>query len=339
VSRVKEIAKIAFYSILIWLVLRTFFIEAFVIPTGSMRLTLVEGDYIYVNKTAYGARLPITPLSVPFTHQQFYLSWIELPYWRVPGYTSVKHNDVVVFNYPMENEFPVDHRTFYVKRCVALPGDTLSIANSIVFINGTQLQQPPSVQHSYTVETDSTGLDSALIKKYNLIIKGTFSLNQRYEIILTDAMADTLQKKEHILSVTQNIMSADLYDENIFPNNATHKWNIDNWGTIIIPKENETVELNSYTICFYKRIIEVYENNTLIVNGDSILINNKQCSTYTFKMNYYFMMGDNRHDSHDSRIWGFVPENHIVGKASYILFSDNDELLPDSSSRFLKTIK
>ena len=231
-----------------------------------MRTTLLEGDYIVVNKLAYGARIPFTPLSLPFASSNAFLDFIQLPYLRLPGYTHVSRNDVIVFNLPSEKDVPIDERILYVKRCIALPGDSLKIEKGIVFINGQPLPIPDGVHDSI-------------------------------------------------------ISSKTFYNPNFFPNDPFIKWNLDYFGPLYIPRKGDSIKLNLRTLSIYRQIIEKYEGNKTRSMNDTIYIDNKKESFYTFKMNYYFALGDNRNNSIDSRIWGFLPETHIIGKASFILYT------------------
>jgi len=320
-----EWGKAALYAFLAWLFLRAFFFETFNIPSASMRRTLLEGDYIVVNKLAYGARLPITLLSFPFSQQKNYSDWIQVPYSRIWGFSEIERNDVVVFNFPIEDEFPIDHRTHYIKRCVGLPGDTLHITDRSVFINTKEIPFPEQVQYSYTVTSDSTGIDSATIADLGLEMKNEVPDLNRYFFLMTNAMADSLQKMKNILSVELNTQPSEYYESECFPSDYNFKWNVDNFGPIVIPKVGDSVLISTTNLPLYERVIVNYEKNDLKVKNDSVYVNGKFCKYYKFKMNYYFMMGDNRHSSNDSRVWGFVPEDHIVGKASFILLSLTDE--------------
>ncbi|MCW3071695.1 MAG: lepB [Bacteroidetes bacterium] len=237
-----------------------------------MQPTLVEGDRIFVNKLAYGPRIPITPLSLPSGNM--YVDW-QLPYMRLPGFSEVQRNDVIVFNYPMDDDLPVDHRKGYVKRCVAIPGDTLSIRDGIVKIASAFMLTPAHAPASDCVDPVQPFYDSSA------------------------------------------------YSPNFFPNSSFIKWNPDHFGPLYIPAAGASIVLNRNNILLYKRIIEQYEHNTLRTSNDSVFINEHYRVTYTFKMDYYFAMGDNRNNSLDSRFWGFVPEDHLIGKASYILTSSS----------------
>lgn len=285
-----------------------------------MEKGLLTGDFMLINKLSYGPRLPKTLLSLPFVNQRFYLTWIELPYLRLFGSPDVERNDVVVFNYPQETEYPVDHRSYFVKRCVALPGDSLRIENGIVYVNHQAADKDGMLQYNYHIKSDRL-LDSAFIAHYQLNEGGKISDNNDYSFTLTSALADTLKSRTYITSIEKNTEKKEMWDEFVFPYNNHYKWNVDNYGTLRIPAEGDTVHLDSLNLCFFERIITLYEGNTLDIKHDSVFINNEYTSTYVIQQNYYFMMGDNRHNSQDSRHWGFVPEDHIIGKATRLIYS------------------
>jgi len=281
---INKLVKIFFLAFLLWLVLHLFMFQILYVDSASMRNTLFEGDYIVVNKLAYGARLPNTPLSLPFSNSKSFLNWIHLPYIRIPGYTYISRKDVMVFNLPCDDKLPVDERELYVKRCIGLPGDILKIDSSRVFINN-ELQTEPS----------------------NLTKIG--------------------------------ISSRSFYNPNFFPNNPLLKWNLDYFGPLSIPKKGDSVKLTLNNIDLYRKIITTFENNKLEIKGTSIFINGINTSVYIFKMNYYFVLGDNRHNSIDSRYWGFVPEDHIIGKASMVLYSNATDSAALKTSRTFSFIK
>lgn len=229
-----------------------------------MNSTLVEGDYIVVNKLVYGSRIPMTPLSLPFGHT--YVDWIEIPYLRIFGFSEIKRNDIIVFNFPLETELPIDHRQEYVKRCIALAGDTLQIKNGRISVNGKWQKDVQTL----LVPLDENG--------------------KRTEI------------------------DSNVFNPAIFPNSSNFRWNADHFGPLVVPKEGTRVQLTTKNLVFYKQIIEVYEGNTFESKGGKFYINSVVQKSYVFKMDYYFVMGDNRSNSVDSRFWGFLPEDHLIGK-------------------------
>lgn len=316
-----------FWALLIVLLFRLIFFEAFTIPSSSMEGELLPGDYIVVSKSSYGARMPITPIAVPFTHRDLpfsenkrsYLRWIELPYYRLPGFTEIALNDVVVFNYPRDLEHPIDQREHYVKRCIALPGDTFEIKERMVFINGKTIVSPASVQYRYLITVDSSGITK--LDSIGIQFRGSLSGPGRYECELTTALADSIAGLSFVKSIELMLTRKGEHNPYIFPRSANFKWNQDNFGPVVIPAKGDTLKLSVDTLPLYTFLIRDYEKNKLYVKGDSVFINNAYASSYVVKQNYYFMMGDNRSMSEDSRAWGFLPEDHVAGKAVMILTS------------------
>lgn len=315
-----EWAKAIGISFLCVLILRTFFFEISPVRSPSMEKGLLTGDFMFINKLSYGPRLPQTLLSLPFVNQRFYSTLIELPYLRLFGSPDVERNDVVVFNYPQESEFPVDHRSYFVKRCVALPGDSFKIEQGVVYVNNQPGDEAAQLQYNYHVKSAAV-LDSAFMQRYQLYEGGKISDNNDYSFTLTDALADTLRSKTFITGIEKNTEKREMWDEFVFPFNSHYKWNVDHYGPLRVPAKGDTVQLDSLNLCFFERIITVYEGNTLELRHDSVFINEEFSPSYVLRMNYYFVMGDNRHNSQDSRHWGFVPEDHIIGKATRIIYS------------------
>jgi signal peptidase I len=321
------------------LLVRSFLFEISPVSSPSMEKTLLTGDYMVINKISYGPRLLKTLFSLPFINQNYYSDIVAFPYMRLFGTPDVDRNDVVVFNYPLEDEFPVDHRTYFVKRCVALPGDSFKIVDGMVYINGKLSDDANKLQFNYHIKSDEN-LDSIFTKRYQLEEGGKISDHNDYSFTLTNSLFDTLKSKIFITVIDRNKEGKNMWDEFVFPFNSHYKWNVDNYGTLKIPAKGDTVKIDSLNLCFFERIISAYEGNTLELKHDSIFINGQYRTDYVIKQNYFFMMGDNRHNSQDSRHWGFVPEDHIIGKASSILFS-NDKIHKGGLrwNRSFKTIK
>jgi signal peptidase I len=337
------------FAIIVATFVHTYFIQPYTIPTSSLEKSLLIGDFLFVSKMNYGARVPMTTValpmvhdSIPFTKNKSYLNWPQLPYIRIPGFQTISRTDIVVFNWPVDTVYrffdtskrraykPIDKKSNYVKRCVGIPGDSLSIKDGIVYIDGKILQLPERAkpQFSYAVALDGkTPIDFEYLLKDMDVTDGAGFKNEvaRDTVFfraLTAAGAERLKNVPGITSVTREIAKGIDESNNgkgVFPH--VQKWNSDNYGPIYIPQAGKTVALTSETLPFYKRIITDYENKKLQVNGSEIRIDGKTVTTYTFSQNYYWMMGDNRHNSEDSRYWGFVPEDHIVGKPIFIWMS------------------
>ena len=221
---------------------------------------------------------------------------------------------------------PVDRRDNYIKRCVALPGDSLRIINTQIYVNGKPQANFPNIQFRYLVRTDGSRINIRTLEKYDIYRSDVTDLgNGNFEIPMIPANAEEFEKFGNVLSVQKRIRPEGVYDSDVFPHNSRYQWNMDNFGTLWIPKKGVTVKLDTTNICFYERIITAYEGNKLKIQGADFFINDEKTDSYTFKMDYYWMMGDNRHDSLDSRFWGFVPEDHIVGAPRFVWLSLNKE--------------
>lgn len=362
-----------------------FFFQAFKIPSSSMESSLLTGDHLFVSKLAFGPRIPQTPLTIPFTHnvifgKESYSTLIQNDYRRLKGFRNVRRGDYVVFGFPdgdsvlvkapsedyytvcrlygkdyaVRNYGPViarpsDKKDHYVKRCVAVAGDTLTIVDGRVHINSEPQTVWPGVQSTYAVITNGTRINQKTLDRLGLNIAELYydeTLQGYPQMALTASMLEKVKACPNVTAVEEldDVYPPDYPDSYLmlFPFRENFRWTRDNYGPIWIPKAGITVKLNAEVLPLYERIIRDYEHNSLQVNADGrIIINGEETDEYTFSQDYYFMMGDNRHNSLDSRYWGFVPEDHIVGRPAVIwLSTDSSRSFPSNIRwrRFLKFV-
>jgi len=362
-TKVVEWVDAIIFAVIAATFIRLFFIEAYTIPTSSMEKSMMVGDYLFVSKTAYGPKLPNTPIAFPFVHHTMpftaatpsFSEVIHSKYRRLAGFGRIKNDDVVVFNFPegdtvatnaqdrsyyeLVRSFgrervitdkrsfgdiiyrPVDKRENYIKRCIAIPGDSLKLVGGQVYVNGKAQKDIPGLQAKYLVTIQGTSLNSSAMDKLDITQEDIDGSGSKMAILLTTEKVKKMDGMKFILSKEKITVQKEEREVNIFPSDAQYTWNLDNFGPIWIPKKGVTIVLTTQNLPIYRRIIDVYEENDLKVKDGVIYINGQAATTYTFKMDYYWMMGDNRYNSADSRYWGFVPEDHIVGKASFVWLS------------------
>lgn len=336
-SKLREWVDAIVFAVVAATIIRGLLFSAYAIPSGSMESSLLTGDYLFVSKISYGPRMPFTPISIPFTEPEVfgmktYWSGWQLPYMRLPGFGSPQKGDVVVFNKPEEIEKPIDARTTLIKRCQAAPGDKLQIIDAHVYINGKRAFEAPGQQTSYNVITDGTEINPQVLTDMSIEVTGQ-KMERMYEMIIPAAHLGEFKNLPFVKSVTPVVAQAGEYDQQVFPHSDKMKWNEDNFGPLVMPKRGMTIPLNDSTLTLYRTAMVNYEHNTVEGSGSNIVVNGKPASTYTFKMDYYWMMGDNRHNSLDSRFWGYVPEDHIIGKAMITFMST------DSTKSFVSKIR
>jgi len=416
------------FAIIAASIIRGYFIEAFTIPTSSLEKSLMVGDFLFVNKFAYGPKIPQTPLAFPFAHhtlpltesKKSYLEWLKLPYFRLPGFGTVKNDDIVVFNYPdgdtvalkhqnqsyyqiirdiADNEMtqsndktlnknvltrqvweyvnsnsdqfgeivgrPVDKREHYVKRCVAIAGDNLEIKSGEIYINDKLQKMPEKAQHHYFVKAKSNFITLEFLDKLDIYVtealitsvglsnnkpcvflepftggngryipldnydvnafKNTFTTKDTfvYCLNMTPESVAKIKNDPNVYQVFKRVDMKNAYDNSIFPHNTIYPWNNDNFGPLLIPKKGMTLPIDTHNISLYEKILNTYDDgiHQITKQNEKILYDGKPITNYTFKQDYFFMMGDNRHNSADSRSWGMVPFDHVVGSPFFVWFS------------------
>ncbi|MBL7832687.1 MAG: signal peptidase I [Cyclobacteriaceae bacterium] len=351
-TAVQEWADAIVFAVVAATLIRWLIMEAYTIPTPSMENSLLVGDFLFVSKFHYGTRTPKTPLQIPLTHQKIwfteipsYVEWIQLPQYRLPGISEVKRGDVVVFNVPgvSENggkEYPTDLKTNYIKRCVGLPGDVLEIRDRQVYASGEIVENHPGMQYSYLV-TSKDEINERNLDKFDLagddvqLLSKTKANHALYQMYLTDDVVSEMRKLPYIVSIELIKQESET-----FPHSPLFKWTGDNFGKLTIPKAGWTIQLSDSTLALYGSTITDHDHNEdASIKGGKLFIDGKEVTSYTFRQNYYFMMGDNRHNSLDSRYWGFVPEDHIVGKGFFIWLSIDRDRGGIRWSRFFNLIR
>lgn len=405
----REWADALLFAIIVAFIVRTFVFEAFTIPTGSMEKSMLIGDYLFVSKARYGAKLPETPISFPLTHHTIpvldvpsFLDWQKLDYYRLPGWADIELGDPIVFNYPLgdtvvvENEVtswyhyqrvfglqlagsydeyakspkqyhrkaavrmmadermtvrvrPKDKKENYVKRCVGMPGQTIEIKDGTLLLDGQAFEPITGLQHEYLVTTSKTispAMEVELKKQLGINKRDLDRQKSRKNIYfyhLTEDQAEDLAALDFVKDVEPQYIQRSvnkLEPLPIFPNDPNYDWTIDNFGPYRLPATDLTIDITLANLPLYERAIRVYEENDLKVKDGKIYINGVESSSYTFKLNYYWMMGDNRHRSQDSRFFGPVPEDHVVGRPSFTWLSlDNEQGLFDGKIRWSRMFK
>jgi signal peptidase I len=342
-SKTREWVDALKFAIVVATILKWGLLSAFTIPTPSMEGSLLVGDYLFVSKIHYGPRTPVTPLQIPLTHQRVplfnipsYLDWIQLPSVRLPGFRDVRRNESVVFNYPGnpnvpgEEDHPIDLKTYYVKRCVAIPGDVIEIRDMQIYINGEASPNPPKMQTSYKV-TSPVPVNKRVFMRNGIWDVENWGVNTYY---IKGAMDESIQKLSEIPNLTIEQVSVNPINGalkawepgegqvNVYPDGTTLSWNEDHYGPLTIPAKGTEIIINEENLLKYGYFIENYEGHEeVVIEDNKLTIAGESITNYTFRQDYYFMVGDNRHNSIDSRFWGFVPEDHIMGKPLFVWMS------------------
>ena len=324
-EEIKDWIKSLIIAVFVSAFIRWLAFDHFSVPTSSMEGTILTGDHLIVSKLEYGPRTPNTPIQMPLTHRAFmgiksFSDVIKLPSFRLFSLQKVKRGDIIIFNLPKEIEYPIDMRELYIKRCVATPGDLIEIKNSKLFINNEN-EKNYDVQKRYIIKSNRF-ISSKFFEKYE--IADYLKVETGYLAFIKKSNVKKI-KSEEKLSVELCSTPKEFIDNEIeFNKSETHQWNCDNMGPFKVPKKGMMINITPENLAIYGFVILNHEklknvkilNNILIIDGVKVY-------DYTFKKNYYFAMGDNRHNSIDSRYWGFIPEDHIIGKPRLVVFSKN----------------
>lgn len=362
---VEETISSLLFAIIVATLVHTYVVQPFTIPSSSMEKTLLVGDFLFVSKLHYGARVPMTLLALPMVHDSIpfikeksyvfndvlsekgtsFLNFFQLPYFRLPSYQKIKRNDIVVFNQPADtlldmNNFspdrnyykPIDKKTNLVKRCVGIPGDVLEVVNGEVTINGKATVIPDRAKYEFSYfikfKTQFSSYEDVMtiLRLYDITDGLAYDdTSGGYFIQATELAVTKARNNPYIESIILKKAKKGYRDSKIFPHNTNYNWNADFFGPITIPEKGKTIAINLKVLPIYKRVITEYEGHELINKGQQVFIDGVPATTYTFKQDYYWMMGDNRDNSIDARYWGFVPFDHIVGKPVFIWLSWNSE--------------
>ncbi len=339
-ERKETLVSAILYAVVVATFVHVFAIQPFIIPTGSMEKTLLVGDGLFVNKWTYGYRIPQTPIGIPFLQNYIpytgdkkqypngaiewkknptknYIDGVRLPYQRIAQFKEVKANDIVVFNYPTDSlNTAIDRKDPYVKRCIGTPGSTLEIKKGVVYIDGKEFQYPKdaNICHSYVVQTSTPLNEAYIFDELNLADKTNFQSyenNQYLFVSLTEEDVKTLKSLDVVKNIERIYRTEQDANQTSFPKNQN--WYVDQYGPLYIPKKGDEITLTPENIEQYRDVITKYEENTIKNHNGKFIINGQETTTYTIQQDYYFMMGDNRHNSLDSRYFGYVPFDHILG--------------------------
>ncbi len=373
----KDWADAIVFALVVSTLIKIFWFQLYAIPTGSLEKTLLIGDRLFVSKLSYGPQMPVTPIAFPLSHHTLpftrstpaYLEWIKWEPRRLAGFGDVERDDIVVFNFPVgdtilignenpdyyqylrmlgrdvvDKQFtkrvrPLDKKENFVKRCVAIAGDTLEIKDAQVYVNGKAQKAYKGIEYQYLVQTGDVPINPKTFEKLNLNSHDVQLVQGGYLLTLTDEKVEKIKLIPSVKEVRKLINPVGEYNSAIFPHDTAFKWNRDNFGPLIVPQKGMTIDLTPENIVLYKRVIQAYEYNNFSERDGKIYIDGKPIEKYTFKQNYYWMMGDNRHNSADSRAWGFVPRDHVVGKPVMIFYSLNQEKSFLSSIRWDRIFK
>lgn len=340
-SKFKIYYVLVFFLVFILsIAIRVFLVELYSIPSGSMENTLFAGDKIIVSKLKYGPGLPESPFEIPWVNLFFFLNAharerIDEPWWdyqRLHGAGKVERQDVLVF------KFPNDKKTHFIKRCIALPGDTIAIKNGVVFINNSETNDPDNVKLRYEIWYNNRQKSMNLIDSLGINFPNYYpgSRGKNIQAVLSNTEVLALEDASCIDSLSIGTTTNESWS-GAFPEDSLFSWTPENFGPMIIPRKGMTMTLDQKNVALYKKLIRKFDHDGEYMEEIALKINEFGSMEYTFGKDYYFMMGDNRYNSRDSRFWGMVPGEYIIGNAVLVLFST--EIEKTGLTRFFKKIE
>lgn len=306
--------------VIVW-ALTTFLVAPKVVTRSSMEPNLFPGDLVIVTMWTLGPRMPVS-IGIPFTSIK--INRPTLPVWRLPGFGLLRNGDVVIFNYPPDSGV-LDRKRIHVKRCIGIPGDTIQISATDIFRNGIFQPTGRPVLYNYKVRGSEKQFKLLCEKIDPGEVRSRHSKNDIHIVNMTRNEADSMRKEFTELRIQPAIYSTGGYNGFLFPEAYSNQWTPDDYGPLYIPKAGDSIELNPINLRVYDQLLRDFEHAEITNRGDSLFVDGQFATHYHFTSNYYFLMGDNRHNSTDSRHWGMVPENHVIGKVSLVLFSYNPQ--------------
>ncbi len=323
-SHWREWLKAFIIAIGFLIILRWFVFDLKTISDSSMEKAILAGDVVWVNKYQYGARMPMRILPKKWVDLFFTTDTLaplrQLPYWRFPGYNQPMINDVVLINLPAYHQTAIDQRTPIAKRVAAQPGDEIIIKKGDIWVNNVKIPGTKTLQWSYETELKNDVVAEDFLTEYKIKEGSRARGRNRFILPFTEETADSLARNHLVRRIERHFPEKE--KDFVYPfGDEALKWTPDNYGPIKLPYKGMKITMNPTNFDFYRYHILYHERQAITISNDSIFLEGKYMDTYTFKNDYYFMMGENRHNTSDSRLWGMVPESHIIGEVTGVFLS------------------
>jgi len=324
----REWLKAFIIAIGLLIILRWFVFDLKTISDSSMEKAILAGDVAWVNKYQYGARMPMRILPKKWVDLFFSTDTLapvkQLPYWRFPGYTRPEINDIILVNLPAYHQTAIDQRTRIAKRVAAQPGDEIIIKNGDIWVNNSEIPTPQTLQWSYETVLKNDVVAEEFLETFSIKEGSRTRGRNRFILPFTEEAADSLAKNPHVRRISRFFPEKE--KDFVYPfGEKAQNWSPDNYGPIKLPFKGMEIAMNPESYDFYRYHILYHERQAITMRNDSVFLKGNYIETYTFKNDYYFMMGENRHNTSDSRLWGLVPANHIIGKITGVFLSFDKE--------------